>query len=79
MARLIKKTDVKLDLLTAIDMLLMVEEEIRGGIFEAIHRSAKVNNKYMNNYIISYHVIISIVFRCQQFVRMGDVSKITYK
>ena len=28
-------------------MLLTVEKGIRGGIFDAIHRHAKVNNKYM--------------------------------
>ena len=31
-------------------MLLMVEEGIRGGICEALHRYAKASNKYMNNY-----------------------------
>ena len=31
-------------------MLLMVEEEIRGGMCQAIYRYAKSNNKYMNNY-----------------------------
>ena len=46
----LKKTKVKLELLTDIDMLLMVEKGIRSGIFQAIHRHAKVNNKYMNNY-----------------------------
>ena len=30
-------------------MLLIVEKGIRGGIFQAIHRHAKVNNKYMKN------------------------------
>ena len=30
-------------------MLLMVEKEIRGGIFHAIHRYAKGNNKYIKN------------------------------
>ena len=31
-------------------MLLMVEEGIRRGICHSIHRYAKGNNKYMNNY-----------------------------
>ena len=45
-----KKTNVKLELLTDYDMLLMVEEAIRGGICHSIHRHAKANNKYIKNY-----------------------------
>ena len=45
-----KKTNVKLELLADYDMLLIVEEGIRGGICHSIHRHAKANNKYMKNY-----------------------------
>ena len=50
MASLLKKTGVKLELLKDIDMLLLVEKEIRGGICHSVHRHAKANNKYMKKY-----------------------------
>ena len=45
-----KKTKVILDLLTDIDMLLIVEKGIRGGICHSIYRYAKANNKYIKDY-----------------------------
>ena len=45
----LKKTETELELITDFNMLLMVEQEIRGGICYAIHRYAKANNKYMKN------------------------------
>ena len=44
------KTKAKLELLTDIDMLLMIENRIGGGICHAIHRYVIAKNKYMENY-----------------------------
>ena len=46
----LKKKEVKLELLTDVDMLLIVEKGIREGLCHAIYRYAKANNKYMKNY-----------------------------
>ena len=56
----LKETKVNLELLRDIDLLLMVEKGIRGGVFQAIHRHAKANNKYMktdNKDIISSYLM----------------------
>ena len=45
-----KKANVNLELLTDIDMLLMIEVRIRSEMYQSVHRYAKVNNKYMKNY-----------------------------
>ena len=46
----LKRTGVKLELITYYDMLLMIEKGIRGGICQATYRYAKANNKCMKNY-----------------------------
>ena len=46
----LRKTKVKVGLLTDIDMLLMIEKGIRGGICHSIYGYAKANSKYMKDY-----------------------------
>ena len=50
MASVLTKTNVNLGLLTDVDVLLMIEAGIRGGMFQSVHRHDKANNKYVNNY-----------------------------
>ena len=53
-----KKTEIKLELLTDHQMLLMIEEGIRGGMCQSTHGYAKTNNKYRKNYDkkLSHHI-----------------------
>ena len=46
----LKKTEVELELLSDVDMLLMVENGIRGGVSTITKRYAEANNSYMKTY-----------------------------
>ena len=50
MASLFKKKELILELLIDINIFLTVEKRIRGGIYHAILRYAKANNKYIKYY-----------------------------
>ena len=44
----LKKSNVELELISDLDMLLMIEKGIRGGITQALCRYFQSNNKYMD-------------------------------
>ena len=46
----LKETGIRLELLTDIDMLLLVEKGTTGGICHTIHKYAKANNKTLNHH-----------------------------
>ena len=70
----LKKTGVKLELLTENDMPLMFEKGIRGGICHVVHRYAKVNNKYMKKYDKNKESSHIEYLDANYFVWMGYVS-----
>ena len=59
-----RSSKVKLDLLTEINILLVVEKGIRGGICQAIYRYAKANNKCMKD----QRIAISSILGCKNFI-----------
>ena len=54
----LKKAEVNLELLTDIDMLSIVEKNVRGGICHAIHQYTKANDKYMRDYDKNKKIVI---------------------
>ena len=56
---------MKLDLLTQIDMLLMIEKEIREGICFSIYRYTRGNSKYMKDYDKNLRIVIYSILGCK--------------
>ena len=64
----LKKTGVKLELLTDIDSIFMVEKGIRSGMCQAIHKYAKANNKYLKSY--DENIVSSYLLYLEQIICM---------
>ena len=54
------KTGVELDLISDMDMYLMIEKGIRGGMTQVSLKHAVANNKYMSSY--NKHLTSSYLF-----------------
>ena len=72
----LKKTKVKLDLLTDIDMSLMMEKDIRGRICHSIYWYIKGKNKCMKDYDKSEK---SSILRYKKFIWLDNVRKASMK
>ena len=46
----LKMTGIELELISDVDMYLMIEKGLRGGMSVITHRKAEANNKYMKSY-----------------------------
>ena len=57
----LKRSGVKLEILTDINLLLIFENGMRGRICNSISRYAKANNKYIKNFDkINNHYILNV-------------------
>ena len=50
MTSVFKKKKYEFRIITDVDILLIIETGIRGGMCQSIHRYAKANKKHMNNF-----------------------------
>ena len=76
---LIKKTEIRLDLLSDITMILFIEAGIRGGVSMISNRYGKENNKYIENYNPNEESMFITYLDANNLYRWGMSQKLPHK
>lgn len=71
---MLKKTKCNLELMTDIDMCLMIQSGIRGGITQSATRHVKANNKYLPDYDKDKESIFLGYFDCNNMYAVPMVK-----
>ena len=74
-----KKTEIKLDLLSDVNMILFVEAGKRGGVSMISNRYGKANNKYMESYSHNEESKLTTYLDANNLYGQGMSQKLPYK
>ena len=73
------KTEITLDLISDVNMILFIENGIRGGVSMILNRYGKANNKYMKEYEPSEESKYITYLDGDNLYGWGMSKKLTYK